>query len=169
MSSSVPKSAAMFGLRSRPRLFSSAIRIRPIIKDYTVSGSKSRQVSVLLVEDEALIRMMIGDMVEELGHTVVAEAGNMTEALALARTADFEIAVLDINVAGERIEPVADIIAGRDLPFIFASGYGAAGAPEKFRDRPTLQKPFLIERLGKAIDETLERNQRRDQAAGASK
>jgi CheY-like chemotaxis protein len=85
----------------------------------------------LLVEDETLIRMMIADMVEELGHTIVAEAGNMTEALALAQTADFEIAVLDINVGGAKIEPVADVIAGRRLPFIFASGYGA-GSPKNF-------------------------------------
>ena len=124
--------------------------------------SKPRQVTVLLVEDETLIRMMIADMVEELGHTIVAEAGNMTEALALAQTADFEIAVLDINVGGAKIEPVADVIAGRRLPFIFASGYGAAGVPEKFRDRPTLQKPFPKERLGKAIEETLRESDRRD-------
>jgi CheY-like chemotaxis protein len=127
-----------------------------------VPESKPRQVTVLLVEDETLIRMMIADMVEELGHTVVAEASNMTEALALAQTADFEIAVLDINVGGARIEPVADVIAGRRLPFIFASGYGAAGVPEKFRDRPTLQKPFPKERLGKAIQETLRESDRRD-------
>jgi CheY-like chemotaxis protein len=127
-----------------------------------VPESKPRQVTVLLVEDETLIRMMIADMVEELGHTIVAEAGNMTEALALAQTADFEIAVLDINVGGAKIEPVADVIAGRRLPFIFASGYGAAGVPEKFRDRPTLQKPFPKERLGKAIEETLRESDRRD-------
>jgi CheY-like chemotaxis protein len=127
-----------------------------------VPESKPRQVTVLLVEDETLIRMMIADMVEELGHTIVAEAGNMTEALALAQTADFEIAVLDINVGGARIEPVADVIAGRRLPFIFASGYGAAGVPEQFRDRPTLQKPFPKERLGTAIEETLRASERRD-------
>jgi CheY-like chemotaxis protein len=120
-----------------------------------VSQNKSRPVSVLLVEDEALIRMMVVGMIEELGHIVVAEAGNMNDALALARTADFEIAVLDINLAGERIEPVANIIADRGLPFIFASGYGETGISEAFRGRPTLQKPFLIERLGKAIEETL--------------
>ena len=124
-------------------------------RDATVTESKPRQASVLLVEDETLIRMMIASMIEELGHTVVAEAGNMTQALILARTADFKIAVLDINVGGERIGPVADVIAGRGLPFIFASGYGAAGAPKKFRDRPTLQKPFLIEKLEKAIEEVL--------------
>lgn len=65
---------------------------------------------MLLVEDETLVRMMIAGMVEELGHTVVAEAGNIAEALKLAKTADFGIAILDINVAGDRIEPVAEII-----------------------------------------------------------
>lgn len=124
--------------------------------------SKPRQVSVLLVEDETLIRMMIAGMVEELGHTVVAEAGNINDALALARTANFEIAILDINVGGERIEPVAEIVAGRRLPFMFASGYGAAGAPPKFRDRPILQKPFLIERLGKAIEELFQESVKHD-------
>jgi DNA-binding NtrC family response regulator len=120
-----------------------------------VSQTKPRQVSVFLAEDEALIRMMVASMMEELGHIVVAEAGNMNDALALARTADFEIAVLDINLAGERIEPVANVIADRRLPFILASGYCETGISEVFRGRPTLQKPFLIERLGKAIEETL--------------
>jgi DNA-binding NtrC family response regulator len=121
-----------------------------------VIKSSPRQVSVFLVEDETLIRMMIAGMAEELGHTVVAEAGNINDALTLARTADFEIAVLDINVGGERIEPVAEIVANRDLPFIFASGYGAAAAPQKFRDRPILQKPFSVERFGKAIEEVFQ-------------
>jgi CheY-like chemotaxis protein len=118
--------------------------------------SKPRNVSVLLVEDEALIRMMIAGMIEELGHTVMAEAGNIAHALKLAETADFEIAILDINLGGDRIEPVAEIIDGRRLPFVFASGYGRAGLPEKFRDRPVLQKPFLTERLGEAIQAALE-------------
>ena len=83
--------------------------------------SKSRRVSVFLVEDETLIRMMIAGIVEELGHTVVAEA-----------------------------------IDSRHLPFICASGYGAAGLPEKFRDRPVLQKPLVIQRLGEAIEAALE-------------
>jgi CheY-like chemotaxis protein len=113
------------------------------------------QISVLLVEDETLVRMMMAGMIEELGHNVVAEAGNIADALKFAKTAEFGIAVLDINVGGDRIEPVAEIIDGRHLPFIFASGYGAAGLPEKFRDRPVLQKPFLIKRLGEAIEAAL--------------
>lgn len=106
---------------------------------------KPHQASVFLVEDETLIRMMVAGMVEGLGHTVVAEAGNIGDALKLAQTADFEIAILDINVGGNRIEPVAEIISDRCLPFIFASGYGTAGMPEKFRDRTVLQKLCLSE------------------------
>ena len=113
------------------------------------------RVSVLLVEDEVMIRMMIADMIEELGHVVVAEAGNIQSALELAKTADFEFAILDINVAGEKIDPVADIIAGRAVPFIFASGYGAIGAPTNFRDRIVIQKPFLMSTLNDAIRESL--------------
>jgi DNA-binding NtrC family response regulator len=128
-----------------------------------LSESNRRQVSVFLVEDEALIRMMMTDMLEELGHIVVAEAANIKEASTLAQKADFEIAILDINVRGERIDPIAEIIAGRRLPFLFASGYGAAGPPHKFRHIPNLQKPFAIERLGKTIEETLVQRERCNQ------
>jgi CheY-like chemotaxis protein len=116
---------------------------------------KVHRTAVLLVEDETLIRMMIAGMIEELGHVVVAQAATIDDALKLAGTADFEIAVLDINVAGDRIEHVAEIINERHLPFVFASGYGAAGMPAKFRNRPVLQKPFLIERLREAIEAAL--------------
>jgi hypothetical protein len=75
--------------------------------------------------------MMIADMVEELGHTVVAEAATIEEASALAKTSNFEIAILDINVGGERIDPVAEIIAGRRLPFIFAEWVWHRGPARK--------------------------------------
>ena len=67
-----------------------------------MSIDRLTRVSVLLVEDEVLIRMMIADMIEELGHVVVAEAGNIQSALDLAKTADFQLAILDVNVAGEK-------------------------------------------------------------------
>jgi CheY-like chemotaxis protein len=135
--------------RKHPRSNSNAQQ-HPILE----TGIQMRDVSIFLVEDETLIRMMIAAMIAELGHTVVAEAGNIADALALAKTADFEMAILDINLGGQRIDPVAEIIDGRRLPFIFASGYGAAGLPEKFRDRTVLRKPFLITRLAKAIETT---------------
>ena len=111
--------------------------------------------SIFLVEDEGLIRLMLADMVEELGHRVVAEAGNLEVGQALAETAIFDLAILDINIAGRIISPVAEIIAGRDLPFLFVSGYGPAGRPEQFSNRPVLQKPVLISKLGEAIDSML--------------
>jgi DNA-binding response OmpR family regulator len=108
-----------------------------------------------LVEDEALLRMMTADMVEELGHRVVAEAGTICAAEPLARNAEFDLAVLDINVAGANIAPIAQIIADRGLPFIFVSGYGSEGRPLSFQDRPALRKPFMIESLAEMIEKVL--------------
>jgi DNA-binding NtrC family response regulator len=113
------------------------------------------QASIFLVEDEGLIRMMLADMVEELGHRVVAEAGNVQDARALAETIFFDIAILDINIAGSSIAPVATIIARRGLPFFFVSGYGLAGRAEAFIERPALQKPVSISILGETINTIL--------------
>jgi len=114
-----------------------------------------RQASIFLVEDEVLIRMMLADMVEELGHRVVAEAGNIRDVQVLAETMFFDMAILDINIAGSSIAPVATIIARRGLPFIFVSGYGLASRPEEFIERPALQKPVSISILGETINAIL--------------
>ena len=111
--------------------------------------------SVFLVEDEVMIRMMVADMLEELGYTVAAEAGEIGEAMRLAESTFFDLAILDVNVNGKVISPVADLLKARNRPFIFATGYGSSGLPEEYRDRPALQKPFQIETLGKMIDTTL--------------
>jgi CheY-like chemotaxis protein len=62
--------------------------------------SKPGSLSIFILEDEALTRMMVVQMIEELGHRVVVEAGSRSEALSLAETADFDLALLDINIAG---------------------------------------------------------------------
>src|ERR1700709_2715696 len=111
--------------------------------------------SVFLVEDEVMIRMMVADMLEELGYRVVAEAGEINEAMKLAQTAEFDIAILDVNVNGKVISPVAELIKARNRPFIFATGYGSAGLPEEYRDRPALQKPFQIETPAQMDDSSL--------------
>jgi CheY-like chemotaxis protein len=107
--------------------------------------------SIFLVEDDALIRMMVAEMVEELGHTVCAEAGHLNEAIALARSALFDCAIMDVNLAGEIVTPAADIVASRGLPIIFATGYDASALPERLRDQPMLRKPFLMEAVEDAI------------------
>ena len=111
--------------------------------------------SVFLVEDEAMIRMMVADMLEELGYSIAAETGEIEQALKLARTAKFDIAILDVNVNGKLISPVAEVIEARNRPFIFATGYGTQGLPPEYRDRPALQKPFQMENLALMIERTL--------------
>lgn len=96
--------------------------------------------------------MMIADMVGELGHHVVAEAGSIEAAEQLAQSGHFDFAILDINIAGRNIFPIAQIVESRSLPFLFASGYGTAGLLDPFRERPVLRKPFMTGELGRAID-----------------
>jgi len=111
--------------------------------------------SVFLVEDEVMIRMMVVDMLVELGYRVAAEAGDINEAIRLAKATEFDVAILDVNVNGKVISPVAELIEARNRPFIFATGYGSSGLPEQYRDRPALQKPFQLETLGRMIDSAL--------------
>ena len=111
--------------------------------------------SVFLVEDEVMIRMMVADMLEELGYRVAAEAGDIDDAIQLAKTSEFDLAILDVNVNGKVISPVAELIQARNRPFIFATGYGASGLPPEYRDRPALQKPFQLGTLARMIDTVL--------------
>jgi CheY-like chemotaxis protein len=99
-----------------------------------------------------MIRMLVEDMLSDLGHTITAEAGGIDEALTLARQAEFDVAILDVNLNGSSITPVVEILIERGVPFVFASGYGQRGVPEPYRERPTLQKPFQSEALAQAID-----------------
>jgi CheY-like chemotaxis protein len=112
---------------------------------------------VLVVEDELMIRMLLEDMLGELGYTVAAEAGRVEEALQAAKTVDFDLAILDVNLNGEPIVPVAEVLVARGLPFVFATGYGERGLPEPYRDRPMLKKPFQIEGLKQMLETALER------------
>ena len=102
---------------------------------------------LLIVEDEYLIRLLLEDMLVELGCSIAAVASNLDEAKQAAQTAEIDLAILDVNIDGQQVFPVADILRGRKLPFIFITGYGARGLPENYRDTPTLQKPFQMEDL----------------------
>ncbi|MFZ0608591.1 MAG: response regulator, partial [Xanthobacteraceae bacterium] len=85
---------------------------------------------VLIVEDELMIRMLLEGMLTDLGHSVAAEAGTIEEALKLAKQAEFDVAVLDVNLNNRPITPVAEVLVERGVPFVFASGYGKRGVPE---------------------------------------
>jgi CheY-like chemotaxis protein len=107
---------------------------------------------VLVVEDELMIRLLLQDMLDDLGHTLAGEAGRIDEALTLARQGEFDVAILDVNLNGQPISPVVEILVARGLPFVFATGYGQRGVPEAYRTTPTLQKPFQADALAQAIE-----------------
>jgi CheY-like chemotaxis protein len=111
--------------------------------------------SILLVEDEAIIRMMLVDMVEGLGHKVVAEAGSIGTGRSLAEIETYDCAILDINIQGISILPVAEVVRKRGLPLLFLSGYGPEGVPEGFRGVPVIAKPCSSEALGRSIESVL--------------
>ena len=97
---------------------------------------------VLIVEDESLVAMLLETMLEDLGCTAVGPASNVDDGLALAREAAVDCALLDVNVAGTPVFPVAKALEDRGIPLIFSTGYGEGGLPDGWRGRITVQKPF---------------------------
>lgn len=117
-------------------------------------------VRVFVVEDEFAVLLLMEDMLAALGCVVAATASRMPDAIDRAAKLDFDAAVLDVNVGGQRVFPVAEILAARRVPIVFSTGYGVTGIEARWRDRPILQKPFHERDLGEAIARAL------SQAAG---
>jgi CheY-like chemotaxis protein len=117
--------------------------------------AEASMANLLVVEDEYLIRMLLEDMLTDLGYSVTAAVGTIAEARQHAATGDFQAAILDVNLDGQEIFPVADILAQRGLPFVFVTGYGEGSLPPNYRGRPALQKPFQSERLKETLADIL--------------
>jgi len=126
-----------------------------------MSGGK---VKVLIVEDESLVAMLIEDMLLDLGYEVADIAARLDQAVAVARTTSASLAVLDLNLNGQRTDAVAEVLRARGIPFAFATGYGGAGVSAEWRDVPVVQKPFQQSDLAAA----LARLQPRRQDVGAA-
>ena len=120
-----------------------------------MSESSKAMPRLLVVEDEYLIRMLVEDMLADLGYEVAAAVGTLAEASAFAADGDFQAAILDVNLENQVVYPVADILAKRGLPFVFVTGYGERSLPEPYAKRPALQKPFQAEQLKAALDRLL--------------
>ena len=107
---------------------------------------------ILIVEDEMIVALFIEDLLDELGYKVAGTASRLEDALERAQTDDFDLAILDVHLQGEEVFPLADLLNERGVPFVFATGYGESGIPERLRIAPTLQKPFRPEELADMID-----------------
>jgi CheY-like chemotaxis protein len=106
---------------------------------------------VFLVEDEALVSMMFEHFLEDLGCDIIGTAARLDEALETGRTLAMDVAVLDINLNGQLSYPVAEMLQLRNIPFLFATGYGLAGVPAELRAVPVLSKPFRQKQLAEAL------------------
>jgi CheY-like chemotaxis protein len=97
---------------------------------------------VFVAEDEILIALVLQDILEELGHSVVGPAARVEDACRIARDGAFDLAILDVKLADSEVYPVAEILEARGIPFAFATGYGRDSLAATFRSHPILPKPY---------------------------
>lgn len=109
---------------------------------------------VLVVEDEALIAAMVEDMLLDLGMTVIGPAGSVKQAMGLAKDGGFDVAMLDVNVRGERIDPVAEMINEQGVPILFATGYGEVPLAGQI-EACVIDKPYTQDKLARSITRAL--------------
>jgi DNA-binding response OmpR family regulator len=113
---------------------------------------------VLVVEDDPFISLALEDMLTEHGFIVVGAARTVASAMHLAASEEIDVALLDVSIGPERVDPVAELLAGRNCPFIFTTGYGRAGLPEAHAARAIVEKPFYADEVIGALRSELRRS-----------
>jgi CheY-like chemotaxis protein len=119
-------------------------------QDEMPSGQGKR---ILIVEDEFLIAIHAADVMEGLGFTVLGPVATIDQALTIVMEGGFDGAILDVNLSGSLIFPVAEALEERGIPFILTSGYEATGLPERWRERPHLRKPVIERELARLVED----------------
>ncbi|HEY5083029.1 MAG TPA: HWE histidine kinase domain-containing protein, partial [Rhizomicrobium sp.] len=114
-------------------------------------ASPTPQPRLLLVEDEVLVGLFMGEMLEDMDFSVTEPCRTLADGLAAAKNEKFDGAVLDMNLNGESVYPLADLLASLDVPFIFVTGYSADVVAERFAKIPIIQKPVAAETLAKIL------------------
>lgn len=111
--------------------------------------------SVLVIEDEMLILMMIEDMLADLGCQSVAVASKVGPAISLIEGQEFDMAMLDMNLGGIESYPVADALRARDVPYFFSTGNSLTNTKDGYRNQDVLKKPFTFEQLSNMLSRSL--------------
>lgn len=106
---------------------------------------------VLVVEDEVMVSWVLEDMLADLGCEIVGPAARVNQALVMVDEA-IDLAVLDVNLNGEKSFPVADALVARGVPFVFSTGYSKEGIPDGYKAFPMMQKPYDLTDLSKALE-----------------
>ncbi|MGE5721559.1 MAG: response regulator [Sphingomonadales bacterium] len=112
----------------------------------------SASLSILIVEDEPLIAMMLEDFLDSLGHRIAGTADCVADALGYIDKGDFDVAILDVNLKGESAWPVADCLSDRGVPFVLATGGHIDPPPARHEAVPVLAKPYTIDAIEPALD-----------------
>jgi CheY-like chemotaxis protein len=110
---------------------------------------------ILVVEDEFLLACTLEEDLQAFGAKVVGPCCNLAQALAASRCESFDVAVLDINLNGDMVYPLAEALTVRGIPFLFLTGYGVLDLPEEFRAMPRLSKPYNATSLAAEIGRIL--------------
>src|SRR5665213_387565 len=128
------------------------------------STKSYRQVTglrVLIVEDENLVALLLEDMLAELGHTVIGPVARVKRALDMIQREEIDLAIRDVNINGENTYSIADVLAARDVPFLFLTGSANKSLHEPHQDRPPSQKPFQRHDLERLFAEIFHQDARR--------
>jgi CheY-like chemotaxis protein len=110
---------------------------------------------ILLVEDSPVVAPFTADLLEELGCIVVGPAPTMAAAREMVEAEHFDAAIMDVHIRGERVFPLCEELARRDVPFVLTSGYADWQMPDKWDDRPRLQKPYTFDDVRDALSRVL--------------
>jgi CheY-like chemotaxis protein len=106
---------------------------------------------ILVIEDSPVVGPFTVDMLDELGCKVLGPAPNMASARELMEAGGFDAALVDIHIRGERVFPLCEMLEAKGVPFVFTSGYADWQMPDKWQERPRLQKPYTFEQIEQAL------------------
>ena len=106
---------------------------------------------ILIIEDSPVVGPFTADLLEDLGCTVIGPAPNMAAARELVDEAEFDAALLDVHIRGERVFPLCELLDAKGIPFVLTSGYADWHMPEKWHGRPRIQKPYTIDQVEEAL------------------